>query len=143
VVSRNVHQILRLATILTLMILSTTITRAQIKGMPGACKTAGTPCVSTYHNDNARDGVNPNETALTPTSVTPTNFGLLGTQTVDGLIYAQPLYLSGVAMNTASCPNSGGPYNLVLVATENIRSMPSLTPIPRAPLSSHNAGVLA
>jgi hypothetical protein len=119
VVSRNLHQILRFATVLTLLVLSTTITRAQVKGMPGACKTAGSACVTTYHNDNARDGVNPNETTLTPTNVTAKGFGLLGTATVDGLIYAQPLYLTGVAMNTPSCPNSGGPYNLVLVATQN------------------------
>ena len=92
-----------------------------ITGTPGACKQAGSPCVSTYHNDNARDGVNGNETVLTPSIVNASKFGLLpgGTVTVDALIYAQPLYLSGVTVNTASCPTAGGPYNLVLVATEN------------------------
>jgi hypothetical protein len=81
--------------------------------------------VATYHNDNARDGVNSNEGTLVPTLFNPnqsqSNFGLLtgGTVTVDGLIYAQPLYLTGVAVNTTNCPSSGGPYNLVLVATEN------------------------
>jgi hypothetical protein len=124
-------RILRSATILTTTLLSATIVatifamtsaniaQGQIKGMPGACKTAGSPCVSTYHNDNARDGVEPNETVLTPSNVTPKNFGLLATATVDGLIYAQPLYLSAVALNTPNCPASGGPYNLVLVATQN------------------------
>jgi hypothetical protein len=92
-----------------------------IVGTTGACKTAGSPCVPTYHNDNARDGVNPNETVLTPSTLTSGDFGLLsgGTVTVDGLIYAQPLYLSAVAVSTPSCPASSGPYNLVLVATEN------------------------
>jgi len=129
VVPRNEPQTLRLAVILSLVILSTTIfvttsatmAQAQIKGTPGACKTAGSACVSTYHYDNARDGVNPNETTLTPSNVTTANFGLLsgGTVTVDGLIYAQPLYLSGVALNTPTCPSPAGPYNLVVVATEN------------------------
>ena len=116
------RQILRLSTILTLTLLATTIARAQnpITNTPGACK-AGTPCVSTYHNDNARDGVNSNETILTPSTLTTNDFGLLngGTVTVDGQIYAQPLYLSGVAVSTPTCPATGGPYNLVLVATEN------------------------
>lgn len=125
-VPRYQPQILRLATILTLITLSATIAamisattaQAQIKGMAGACKTAGSPCVSTYHNDNARDGVNPNEAVLTPSNVTTKDFGLLGTATVEGLIYAQPLYLSAVTLNTTNCPASAGPYNLVLVATQ-------------------------
>jgi hypothetical protein len=88
----------------------------------GACATG--PCVSTYHNDPARDGVNSQETALTPSlfpAQAAANFGLLvpaaggATGAVDGLIYAQPLYLSGVAM-AAACP---GTQNIVLVATEN------------------------
>jgi Abnormal spindle-like microcephaly-assoc'd, ASPM-SPD-2-Hydin len=84
------------------------------------------PCVTTYHNDGARDGVNSQETILTP-SLFPTsasaNFGLLkpaaggATGAVDGLIYAQPLYLSGVAM--ASTSGCSGTQNIVLVATEN------------------------
>jgi hypothetical protein len=92
-----------------------------IVGTPGACKAAGSACVPTYHNDNARDGVNPNETVLTPSTFATGNFGLLsgGTVTVDGLIYAQPLYLSAVAVSTPTCPAASGPYNLVLVATEN------------------------
>ena len=123
------HQILQLSTllnlstILTLTLFATTITRAQspISNTAGACKAAGSPCVSTYHNDNARDGVNPNETVLSPSSFRSNGFGLLngGTVTVDGLIYAQPLYLSAVAVATTNCPSTGGPRNLVLVATEN------------------------
>lgn len=104
-------------------LLATTTAWAQrpITGTPGACKAAGSPCVSTYHNDSARDGVNSNEAILTPTIVNASKFGLLpgGTVTVDGLIYAQPLYLSGVTVNSTNCPAASGPYNLVLVATEN------------------------
>jgi len=88
----------------------------------GACSTG--PCVPTYHNDPMRDGVNSQESTLGP-SLFPSkggaNFGLLvpaaggATGAVDGLIYAQPLYLSGVSMS-ASC---SGTQNIILVATEN------------------------
>jgi hypothetical protein len=73
-----------------------------------------------------RDGVNSQETILTPSlfpSQSGANFGLLtpaaggATGAVDGLIYAQPLYLSGVAM--ASSSGCSGTQNIVLVATEN------------------------
>jgi hypothetical protein len=117
------HVSVRLTTFLFAALLLSTPVWAQrpIAGTPGACRQAGSPCVSTYHNDNARDGVNGNETVLTPSTVTTSKFGLLpgGTVTVDALIYAQPLYLTGVAVNTTNCPTAGGPYNLVLVATEN------------------------
>jgi hypothetical protein len=36
--------------------------------------------------------------------------------TLDGLIYAQPLYLTGVSMHTSAC---SGSKNIVIVATEN------------------------
>jgi hypothetical protein len=74
-----------------------------------------------------RDGVNSQETTLTPSlfpvPASRANFGLLvpaaggATGAVDGLIYAQPLYLSGVAMAASS--GCSGTQNIVLVATEN------------------------
>jgi hypothetical protein len=99
----------------------------QISFTKGACgtSTAPTPCASTYHYDNFRTGVQPLEATLIP-SLVQSNFGVVPVQgqsnnyyQVDGLIYAQPLYLSGVAMNTTNCPTANGPYNIVLVATEN------------------------
>jgi hypothetical protein len=69
--------------------------------------------VFTYHNDSARTGLNSSETTLTPRNVNSTSFGKLFTLTVDGLVDAQPLYLSSV-------PISGsGTHNLLIVATEN------------------------
>ena len=47
--------------------------------------TAGIPCVTTYHNDNNRDGVNANETVFTPTSVKSHTFTTVIDHT-DGLI---------------------------------------------------------
>jgi len=72
------------------------------------------PDVTTYHYDNARDGLNAQETILTPASVTSASFGLLGVYAVDGRVDAQPLYLGGVKL-----PAATSPVNVVYVATEH------------------------
>src|SRR5262245_6516764 len=69
--------------------------------------------VLTYHNDVARTGQNLEETILTPTALSMASFGKLFSQSVDGYVYAQPLYLSGVAV-----PGKGA-RNVVYVCTEH------------------------
>ena len=69
--------------------------------------------VTTFHNDNARSGVNAKETILTPANVNVSAFGRKFTQPVDGYLYAQPLYLANVAI-----PGKGT-HNVAYVATEN------------------------
>ena len=67
--------------------------------------------VPTWHGDNARSGLNANETILTPANVASGKFGRLFSYLVDGYIYAQPLYVSNLTINGAS-------HNVVFVATE-------------------------
>ncbi|MFL5307211.1 MAG: hypothetical protein ACJ8F1_18490, partial [Polyangia bacterium] len=45
------------------------------------------PGVLTYHNDNARTGLNPNEVVLAPTNVSAGTFGKKFSQPVDGYVY--------------------------------------------------------
>jgi hypothetical protein len=68
--------------------------------------------VTTYHNDNARTGANTQETILSPANLGSTQFGKLFSVQVDGALYAQPLYLSNVAI-------AGDTHNVVYVATEH------------------------
>ena len=68
--------------------------------------------VFTYHNDLARDGVNAQEYALNTTNVAPATFGKLFSCTVDGAIYAQPLWVAGVSIGGVS-------HNVVVVATQH------------------------
>jgi outer membrane protein assembly factor BamB len=66
--------------------------------------------VYTRSNDNSRTGANLQETILTPANVNSTNFGKLFTIATDGQIYAQPLYVSNLAI-------AGGTHNVVFVAS--------------------------
>ena len=68
--------------------------------------------VVTYHYDNTRSGANLQETTLTPANVTSAKFGKIGFYTADGLVDAQPLYLS--QLNIA-----GGTHNVLYVVTEH------------------------
>lgn len=68
--------------------------------------------VTTYHNDNTRSGLNSRETTLTTANVNSSQFGKLFSVTLDGYVYAQPLYLSNVSI-------SGGTHNVLYVATEH------------------------
>ena len=55
--------------------------------------------VLTWHNNLSRDGANLNETILSPANVNKTTFGKKLSLRVDGAIYAQPLYVSGLNVN--------------------------------------------
>ena len=66
-----------------------------------------------WHNDLAQTGLNSTETQLTPTNVNPATFAKQFSYPVDGLVFAQPLYVSGLAIP------GHGTHDVVIVATEN------------------------
>jgi len=68
--------------------------------------------VLTYHNNNARTGLDDKESILTLTNVNEATFGKLFTVTVDGLVDAEPLYLSSITV-------AGASHNVLIVVTEN------------------------
>jgi outer membrane protein assembly factor BamB len=70
------------------------------------------PDVTTYHYDNARDGLNAQETILTLANVNATQFGKIGFDAVDGKVDAEPLYLAGLTAG-------GKQRNVLYVATEH------------------------
>jgi len=69
--------------------------------------------VYSWRNDASLTGQNTQEKILTATNVNPGQFGKLYGCPVDGQIYAQPLYVSNVAI-----PDQGT-FDVVYVATEN------------------------
>ncbi len=79
----------------------------------GNCSTL--PCLTTYHNNNARAGVNSMETTLSAASFPSLS---ATTVTLDAMVYAQPLYVSAVPFNAGAC-TGGSARNMVYVATEN------------------------
>jgi hypothetical protein len=81
----------------------------------GAPQTPAQPAVSidvlTYKYDAMRTGQNLSESVLTPSNVASKTFGRLQNLMVDGLVDAQPLYLSKLMIGSAA-------HNVVFVATE-------------------------
>jgi len=68
--------------------------------------------VTTYHNDLSRDGANAHEFALTTSNVKTATFGKLFSCTVDGAIYAQPLWVANLTIGTTK-------HNVIVVATQH------------------------
>jgi hypothetical protein len=69
--------------------------------------------ITTSQYNNARTGANLDEAVLTPQNVNARQFGKLFSLNVDGDVYTQPLYLSGVDI-----PRNGQ-HNVIFVATEH------------------------
>jgi hypothetical protein len=79
--------------------------------------------VTTYHGDTERTGWNPFETILTPSSVTPTTFGLIATTALNDQVDAQPLVVANQNIE------GQGLHTVVYVATESntVYAIDSLT----------------
>jgi len=69
--------------------------------------------VPTWRYDTVHAGQNTQETLLAPNNVAAGSFGKLFSYAVDGFVYAQPLYVSGLTMN------DGLVHNVLFVATEH------------------------
>jgi hypothetical protein len=69
--------------------------------------------VLTYHNDNSRTGQKIDENKLALSKVNSGSFGKLFSVALDGQVYAQPLYVSHVAIANQ------GFHNVLYVATEH------------------------
>ena len=67
--------------------------------------------VPTWRYDLSHAGQNTSETALTPANVNESSFGKLFSLAVDGLVYAQPLYVNGLTMS------DGLVHNVLFIAT--------------------------
>lgn len=68
--------------------------------------------VLTQHNNNTRAGLNNQEKKLTTSNVNSTSFGKLFSLTVDDQVYAQPLLVGNLPINS-------GNHNVVYIATVN------------------------
>lgn len=66
--------------------------------------------VLTHHNDNSRTGQNISEPYLNPANVNKSEFGVLFTQAVDGMVVAEPLYVPNLQI-------SGARHNVLFVVT--------------------------
>jgi hypothetical protein len=66
----------------------------------------------TYKNDLSRTGLNPNETILTTSNVNMSQFGKRISYSVDGQVYAQPLYVPNLTIGSST-------HNVVFAATEH------------------------
>ena len=80
--------------------------------LPVARLQAQAPNVLTWRYDNTHQGQNTQETILTPTNVNTNTFGKLFSQSVDGEVYAQPLYVSNLTIN-------GATHNVLFIADEH------------------------
>jgi hypothetical protein len=76
--------------------------------------------VLTQHYTNARVGAVLDETILTTANVNTARFGKLWTLYADGQVVAQPLYVSGLQINTAGNNDTAlvqGTFNAVIITT--------------------------
>jgi hypothetical protein len=69
--------------------------------------------VLTWRYDNTHQGQNTQETILTPSNVNTNTFGKLFSQTVDGEVYAQPLYVSNLTLPGV------GTHNVIFIVDEH------------------------
>ncbi|HMD54737.1 MAG TPA: LEPR-XLL domain-containing protein, partial [Phycisphaerae bacterium] len=80
--------------------------------------------VLSYHDDSSDTGQNLSETVLTPSDVNSSDFAKLNTTTLDGNVYAEPLYVQNVNINLSASATNGsssndGVHSVIFAATQN------------------------
>jgi len=86
-------------------------TKVQVNHKNSVKTAASNPAVLTTKNDLARTGQNTNETLLNTSNVNSMQFGKHVAYSVDGQVYAQPLYVPNLTIGTKT-------YNVVFAATQ-------------------------
>ena len=107
---RFTNLVYRMAT--SRMIVSTARSAALLLLMMASPALHAQVSVVTAQNDNGRTAANLSESTLTTSNVNVNQFGKIFARSVDGFIYAQPLYLPNLTIG-------GGVHNVVYVATMN------------------------
>lgn len=112
---------------------------AILFGLPTwpACGSGPAP-VLTQYDDNSRTGAYLSETVLINANVNVSQFGKFFVRSVDGQIYAQPLYVLGLA-------TPGGAYNVVFVTSmhDSVYAFDADDPVATAPLWQVSLGTSA
>jgi hypothetical protein len=105
----------------------------SLLGLSSLCQSQ--VAVTTHHNDTGRTGQNLGEAILNTSNVNVNTFGKLFSRSVDGQIYAQPLYVPNL-------PISGKTRNVVYVATQNdsVYAFDADDPAASSPLWQVNLG---
>ena len=108
---------------------------SSVAGLLVASSLAAQVNVLTANYGNERTNANLEEQLLSTENVTPETFGKIGAYTVDGQIYAQPLYVSGAIVQ-------GEPRNVIYVATmhNTVYAFDADAPLTDSPLWSVNLG---
>jgi hypothetical protein len=86
------------------------LVRSGLRATTTVCG-SGTPCVTTYGYDNARNNVNPNESVLSANTLFSTPPTVQVSGDLNGTVYGQPLYVKGLMVGN-------NPKNGLFVATE-------------------------
>jgi len=94
------------------LLISLTLTAVNRGQTAHAASAPANTAVTTYRNDNSRDGQYSSETILNTSNVNVSDFGKRVSYPVDGQVYAQPLYMPSLTIG-------GSVHNVVFAATEN------------------------
>src|ERR1700675_153004 len=93
---------------------------AQDGGDPSGDANCGShACVTTYHGSNSHTWRHSHESVLVANNFPSLTATQVGLNVIDGMIYAQPLYMYQISWSGNTNPCAQGLHNMVYVVTEN------------------------